>query len=154
MYLDGPQLLLRLVALAPSGFTAVGLVCFAHSRRYCRVRSAKASLPQGIAPLKKAALLAARRTAVLVEEAERALLGLVALARQILERLASLYHLAAAHNPTVLVLNEILLLEATGRVLGRSVENLRLGANCQLNHLILWNAILIDLDLKPGENLG
>jgi hypothetical protein len=35
-------------------------------------------------------------------------------------------------------------------MLGRSVENLGLGANCHFGHLILWNAILIDLDLKPG----
>ena len=106
-------------------------------------------------PLKEGtALLAARRTAVLVKEAERALLGLVALARQVLERLAARHHLAAAYNPTVLVLNEILLLEAAGRVLGRSVENLGLGANCHFGHLILWNAILIDLTRGPGNNLG
>ena len=111
------------------------------------------SLQQGTTPLKKATtLLAARRTAVLVEEAERALLGLVALARQVLERLAARHHLAAAYNPTVLVLDEILLLEATGRVLGRSVENLGLGANCHFGHLILWNAILIDLG--SGNNRG
>ena len=93
---------------------------------------------------------------MLVEEAERTLLGLVALARQVLERLAALYHLAAAYNPAMLVLNEVLLLETAGRVLRRSVENLGLGANCHLDHLILWNAILIDLDLAlaSGDNLG
>jgi hypothetical protein len=35
-----------------------------------------------------------------------------------------------------------------------SMPDLSLGANCHFNHLILWNAILIDLDLEPGENLG
>ena len=94
--------------------------------------------------LKEAAtLLAARDPAILVEQAERALLGLVALARQILKRLATRHHLAAAHNATVLVLDEIRLLETTGRVLGRSVENLRLRANCQLRHLILLTANLL-----------
>ena len=94
-------------------------------------------------PLKKAAaLLAARRAAVLVEQPERTLLGLVALARQVLERLAARKHLATAYNPAVLVLNEVTLLETTGRVRRRSVPNLGLGANCHLNHLILWNAII------------
>jgi len=103
------------------------------------------SLPLGLAPLKKAAaLLAARRAAVLVEQPERALLGLVALAREVLERLAARHHLAAAHNPAVLVLDEVTLLEATGRVRRRSMPDLSLGANCHFGHLILWNAILID----------
>ena len=87
---------------------------------------------------------------MLVEEAERALLGLVALARQVLERLAAGHHLATAHNPAVLVLDEVLLLETAGRVRRRSVPDLSLGANCNLNHLILWNAILIDLAWNPG----
>jgi hypothetical protein len=39
-------------------------------------------------------------------------------------------------------------------VLGRSVENLGLGANCHFGHLILWNAILIDLTRGSGNNLG
>ena len=82
---------------------------------------------------------------MLVEQPERTLLGLVALAREVLERLAARHHLAAAYNPAVLVLNEVLLLETAGRVLRRSVENLGLGANCHFGHLILWNAILIDL---------
>ena len=101
-------------------------------------------------PLKKAALLTARRAAVLVEEPERTLLGLVALAREVLECLAARGLLAAAYNPAVLVLNEVTLLETTGRVRRRSVPDLGLGANCDLNHLILWNAILFDPDLEPG----
>jgi len=113
------------------------------------------SLQQGTTPLKEAAaLLAARRAAVFVEQPERALLGLVALARKVLERLATRHHLAAAHNPTVLVLNEVTLLEATGRVRRRSMPDLSLGANCHFNHLILWNAILIVLNLASGENIG
>jgi len=82
--------------------------------------------------------------AVLVEEAERALLGLVALAREVLERLAAREHLAAAHNPAVLVLDEVTLLETTGCVRRRTMPDLCLGANCYLNHLILLTAIIFD----------
>ncbi len=63
---------------------------------------------------------------MLVEEAERALLGLVALARQILERLATGRLLPATYNAAVLVLNKVGLREAAGGVLCRSVENLGL----------------------------
>ena len=87
---------------------------------------------------------------MLVEQPERALLGLVALAREVLERLAARKHLATAYNPAVLVLDKVTLLETTGRVRRRSVPDLRLGANCHLNHLILWNAILFDLEAGPG----
>jgi hypothetical protein len=38
-------------------------------------------------------------------------------------------------------------------VLRRSVENLGLGANRHLNHLILWNAILIDLVKRSREKM-
>ena len=77
--------------------------------------------------------------AVLVEEAERTLLGLVALARQVLERLLALHHLLAADNATVLILNKVRLGEASGGVGRRSMENLGLGASCNLKirHLIL-----------------
>jgi len=91
---------------------------------------------------------------VLVEQPERALLGLVALAGEVLESLAARGLLTAAYNPAVLVLNEVTLLETTGRVCRRSVPDLGLGANCDLNHLILWNAILFVLDLvswNPGR---
>ena len=102
-------------------------------------------------PLKKAAaLLAFARAAVLVEQPERTLLGLVALAREVLECLAACGLLAAAYNPAVLVLNEVTLFETTGRVRRRSVPDLGLGANCDLNHLILWNAILFVPNLEPG----
>ena len=60
----------------------------------------------------------------LAEELELALLGLVALARQVLERLLALHHLAAAYNAAVLILNEVRLGEAAGGVLGRTVEYL------------------------------
>ena len=74
---------------------------------------------------------------MLVEEAERALLGLVALARQILERLATSRLLLATYNATVLVLDKIGLREAAGGVLRRSVENLGLGASRgNFGHLI------------------
>ena len=48
---------------------------------------------------------------MLLEQSELALLRLVALARQILQGLLSLEHLAPGNNPTVLVLYEVLLLE-------------------------------------------
>ena len=67
---------------------------------------------------------------MLVEQTEGALLGLVALAGQILQGLLSREHLAAAHNAAMLVLNEVLLLQTTGRMLGRAMENLGLGTNC------------------------
>ena len=79
---------------------------------------------------------------MLVEEAESTLLGLVALAREVLERLAARKHLAAAHNPAMLVLDEVTLLETTGRVRRRSVPNLGLGSNCNFGHLILLTAII------------
>ena len=87
----------------------------------------------------------ARRAAVLVEEAEGALLRLVALARQVLERLATRQHLATAHNTTVLVLNEVILVETTGSLLRRAVENLGLGTYIDAEfggHLIHLTAIL------------
>lgn len=85
---------------------------------------------------------------MLVEQAERTLLGLVALAGQILQSLLAGEHLAAAYNAAVLVLDEVLLLQTAGRVLGRAVENLGLGTsgNFKLGHLILRSAILT----RPG----
>lgn len=80
---------------------------------------------------------------MLVEQPERTLLGLVALAGQVLQGLLAGEHLAAAHNAAVLVLHQILLGQTTGGVLGRAVENLGLGANCDhLRHLILLTAVL------------
>ena len=94
--------------------------------------------------LKKAAtLLAPGNTAVLVEEVENALLGLVAPARQVLERLAASGLLLAADNAAVLVLNKVRLLETTGSVLRRSVKDLCFGANSgYFGHLILLTAII------------
>lgn len=80
---------------------------------------------------------------MLVEQPEGTLLRLVALAGQVLQGLAAGEHLAAAHDAAVLVLDEVLLLEATGGVLGAAVENLGLGANCDhVRHLILLTAVL------------
>ena len=75
---------------------------------------------------------------MLLEQGELALLRLVALAGQVLERLLAGKHLLAAYNAPVLVLHEVGLGEATGGVLGASVENLGLGANCGnfVGHLI------------------
>jgi hypothetical protein len=81
---------------------------------------------------------------VLVEQPERALLRLVALARQVLERLAARRLLAAAYNPSVLVLHEVGLLQATRRVLRGTVPNHSLCANGRyiVGHLILLTAVL------------
>lgn len=80
---------------------------------------------------------------MLVEQAEGALLGLVALAGQVLQGLLAGHHLAAAHDAAVLVLHQVALHQATGGVLGSAVEYLRLGANSDhLGHLIQMTAIL------------
>jgi hypothetical protein len=93
---------------------------------------------------KGAALLALGHAAVLVEQAEGALLGLVALAGQVLESLATGCLLLAAYNAAVLVLDEVGLDEATGGVLSSSVENLGLGANSRdFGHLILRTRFLV-----------
>jgi len=90
-------------------------------------------------PLKEATLLTPGNVAVLVEETECTLLGLVALARQVLERLLSLHHLLAAYNAAVLILNKVRLGKATGGVLRVAVENLGLRASRRnfRGHLIL-----------------
>ena len=76
---------------------------------------------------------------MLLEQREATLLRLVALARQVLQRLAASGLLPPAYNATVLVLNKVRLLQPTGGVLRRSVKNLGLGANCgdMFGHLIL-----------------
>lgn len=80
---------------------------------------------------------------MLVEQPERTLLRLVALAGQVLQGLLARQHLTAAHNAAVLVLDEVLLCQATGGVLGGTVENLGLGANSDhLRHLIHLTAVL------------
>ena len=81
----------------------------------------------------------------LLEQLELALLRLVALARQVLQRLLAGHHLAAAYNAAVLVLDEVGLGEATGGVLRRSVKNLGLGSNGGhvVGHLILRTRVLI-----------
>ena len=94
--------------------------------------------------LEETTMLTTRCASVLVEQTEGALLSLVTLASEILQRLSAREHLAAAYNATMLVLNEILLLQTTGRVLGRAMENLGLGTsgNFKLGHRILRVAIL------------
>ena len=105
--------------------------------------------------LEEAALLTAGDAAVLVEQAEGALLGLVALAGQVLQGLLAGGHLLAADNATVLVLHEVGLGQTTGSVLGSTMENLGLGTNSHhLGHLILMAAILTragaELKVKAG----
>lgn len=93
---------------------------------------------------KGTALLALGHAAVLVEEAEGTLLGLVALAGQVLEGLATSGLLLAAYNAAVLVLDQVRLDEATGGVLGSSVKDLGLGANGRnFGHLILRTRFLV-----------
>lgn len=67
-----------------------------------------------------------RLAAGLAEQLEGALLRLVALAGQELQRLLALEHLLPGNNPAVLVLHQVLLLQAARRVLRRSVEYLGL----------------------------
>lgn len=80
---------------------------------------------------------------MLLEQLEGALPRLVALAGQELQRLLAGQHLLAAHNAAVLVLDQVLLVQATGRVLRRAVEHLSLGANRgDIGHLIFGVVIL------------
>ena len=92
---------------------------------------------------------------MLVEQAEGTLLGLVALAGQVLEGLATGGLLLAAHNAAVLVLDEVRLDQATGGMLSRSVEDLGLGANGrEFGHLILRTRFLFSvkkLIRDPGQ---
>jgi hypothetical protein len=110
------------------------------------------SLHQGTTPSKEPPLLASGTTAaatacLLVEERELALLGRVASGAEVLERLLASHHLAAANNAAVLVLDKVSLLEATGGVLRRSVENLGLRTDCgRVIHLILRTRVLFCLD--------
>jgi hypothetical protein len=89
-----------------------------------------------------ATLLLTGAGAVLLEEAEGTLASLVALAGQELQGLLAGEHLATADDAAVLVLDEVLLLETTGGVLGSTVENLGLGTDSDhLGHLIHWATI-------------
>lgn len=62
----------------------------------------------------------------LVEELERALLGLVARREEVLDRLLAEHHLAAAYNASMLVEDKVLLCKTTACVDSSSVENLSL----------------------------
>jgi len=88
--------------------------------------------------------------AVLVKQTESTLLGLVALAGQVLQGLLAGSHLLAAYNAAMLVLDQILLGQTAGGVLGSSVENLGLGASghFEFGHLIQMTAILLKGWLK------
>ena len=66
----------------------------------------------------------------LLEELERALLRDVAHLAQTCHGLLACSVLLLAHNATLLGLHQVSLLQATGRVLGRAVENLGSAANC------------------------
>lgn len=81
---------------------------------------------------------------VLTEELESPALRLVALAGEVLEGLLAGGELLTTHNAPVLVLDEVLLGEAAGGVLGGSVVNLGLGSSgdFKFGHLILLTAIL------------
>lgn len=80
---------------------------------------------------------------VLAEELESPTLRLVALAGEVLEGLLTGGELLTTHNTPMLVLDEVLLGEAAGGVLGSSVVNLGLGSsgNFKFGHLILLTAI-------------
>ncbi len=98
---------------------------------------------------------------MLLEQFERTLARLVALAGKVLQGLLARSHLLAADNALMLVLDKILLLKATGRMLRRAVEylGLRTNGHLKLGHLILVAAILsadgggrqrVQQNLKPG----
>ena len=94
--------------------------------------------------------------AVLVEKTESSLLGLVATAGQVLERLAAGSLLPAAYNATVLVLDQVRLGEAAGCVLGISVKNRGLGANGGdiSGHLIIRAAIFLNEAKAIGSRVS
>ena len=100
------------------------------------------SLQLVIVTLEEATLLALVGATVLLEQLERALACLVALAGQELQGLLASSHLLAADDTSVLVLHQVLLFQATGGVLGSSVKHLCLGSNsCDFGHLIFYGAI-------------
>ena len=74
---------------------------------------------------------------MLLEQLERALLGDIALLLQDLDRLEARRVLLLAHNAALARLHEILLLQPTGGVLGRAVEDLGLGAHRDLRTTLL-----------------
>jgi hypothetical protein len=92
--------------------------------------------------LKKATLLVPSlgNATVLVEQTEYTLLSLVASAGKKLQSLATGSLLAPANNAAMLVLNEVRLGEAAGRLLGRTVEYLSLGTGIhrKIGHLISY----------------
>jgi len=79
-----------------------------------------------------------------MEKLEGALLGLEALGVKTLESLLARGVLALADNATLLSLHQIFLGQATGSVLGSSVEHLRLGAHsdCGTSHHVAIVVIL------------
>lgn len=78
-----------------------------------------------------------RFSLLLLEQLERALLGDIALLLQELDRLEARRVLLLAHNAALARLHEILLLQPTGGVLGRAVEDLGLGAHRDLRTTLL-----------------
>lgn len=110
--------------------------------------------------LEESAALLLAGAGVLLEQLEGSLARLVALAGQVLKSLLASHHLLAANNATMLVLDKVLLLETTGRVLGRAMEHLGLGTSrhFKLGHLILVAAILsageAGLDTKMTRCVG
>jgi hypothetical protein len=96
-----------------------------------------------VSPLEE--VLATAGTAVLLEQLEAALLRLVALAGQVLERLLAGHHLLAADDAVVLVLDQILLGQTAGRVLRSAMVHLGLGTNSDhLSHLIVTAAVFCE----------
>ena len=73
----------------------------------------------------------------LLEELERALLGDVAHLAETQDGLLARRVLLLADDTSLLRLHQVALLQATGRVLGRAVENLRSAAD--RHHTVLLN---------------
>jgi len=97
-----------------------------------------------MAPLKEAlaalASLATLLAHALAEQRELALLGGVAHRTEALDGLQAGRVLLPRNNAAALGHHQILLLQATGRVLCGPVVNLCLGAGREFSHLILWAA--------------
>ena len=84
----------------------------------------------------------------LLEELERALLRHVARLLEAVDRLLARRVCLLADDAARLCLHEVLLLQTTGRVLGRTVEDLRLGAdrrNSRATHHLLATILTSDV---------
>jgi len=100
------------------------------------------------------------RRVLLAHQLEGALLGLVTLCEELLDRLQASRMLLLAYNATLPGLHEVLLGQPTGSVLCRAVKHLALGANRDLrasHHIILASRVhiynkSIEINLVHGKS--